>query len=298
MGKFDNFTKSFQAAFNKVKFKTIQHSPEILVVTGVVGTVVAFGLAIKATRKLDDILEDGNKQIAAAKETGENKELAKAYGGTVLNVGKLYAPAGITLGFSLAAILGSHHILQKRNVAITAAYTALDKAYKEYQSRVSDKLGEEAEKELRYGITKEKAEEETVDENGKKKKVKSEHNVFDGKEHGPYAKFFDEASRNWERDPELNLMFLRREERYWNDILRRDGYVFLCDVYKSLDIDETKASRTVGWIYDPNGKENISYIDFGLYNAENRRFVNGYEPSILLDFNCDGIIINKVNYPG
>ena len=71
--------------------------------------------------------------------------------------------------------------------------------------------------------------------------------------------------------------------------------MFLNEVYDLLGIQRTKAGNIVGWIYDPNNPEHAgdNCIDFGiydLYNKDKRAFVNGYEKSILLDFNVDGNI--------
>jgi hypothetical protein len=51
----------------------------------------------------------------------------------------------------------------------------------------------------------------------------------------------------------------------------------------------------VGWI---DGGDGDGYVDFGIYDiaaVNNRReFINGYEPSIILDFNVDGVIWDKI----
>ena len=60
-----------------------------------------------------------------------------------------------------------------------------------------------------------------------------------------------------------------------------------------LGIDKTKAGKLlVGFMILKNTKGD-NFVDFGIYNMSNdrvRAFVNGYEPTILLDFNVDGNI--------
>ena len=61
-----------------------------------------------------------------------------------------------------------------------------------------------------------------------------------------------------------------------------------------LGIYRTKIGQQVGWVYDKN---NEYKVDFGIYNIhspENRSFVNGYEKTILLDFNVDGDILDMM----
>ena len=71
------------------------------------------------------------------------------------------------------------------------------------------------------------------------------------------------------------------------------------DVYDMLGIPRTKAGQIVGWLYrpeDPNYKGD-NHVDFGIYDYTkeiNRDFVNGYERTILLDFNVDGPIYDLI----
>ena len=92
-------------------------------------------------------------------------------------------------------------------------------------------------------------------------------------------------------------MFLNAQQNYANDLLKSKGYLFLNDVYDMLGIPKTKAGQVVGWVYDPeNPNSGDNYVDFGIYDAYNekaRDFVNGYERTILLDFNVDGYILDK-----
>ena len=95
----------------------------------------------------------------------------------------------------------------------------------------------------------------------------------------------------------MNLYFLRAQEEYANNRLVSRGYLFLNEVYESLGIPPTKAGQIVGWIYDKDKPNGDNFVDFGIYDIHretNRNFVNGYERSILLDFNVDGPIINLI----
>ena len=51
-----------------------------------------------------------------------------------------------------------------------------------------------------------------------------------------------------------------------------------------------------GWVYNEENPRGDNYIDFGIFDVNKepaRDFVNGYEKSILLDFNVDGPIIDN-----
>lgn len=301
---------SLSCTFAKAGAKMKKHSPEIFVAVGIVGVVVSAVMACKATTKVNDILENTKNDLANVHECADNKELAETYSEndkqkdltiiyaqTGFKLVKLYAPSVILGVLSISSIITSNHILRQRNVALAAAYTAVDKGFKEYRSRVVERFGEEIDKELRYSIKAKTIEETVIDENGKEKKVKKEIKVGDPNIVSDYARFFDESCEGWEKDSEFNLCYLKAKQQYANDILHARGYIFLNEVYDMLGIERTKAGQIVGWVYDEKEPLGDNYVDFGIYNIDrvkNRDFVNGYERVILLDFNVDGNILDRI----
>ena len=291
---------------NTVKGKVEKHSPEILLGVGVIGVVTTTVMACKATMKLNDILDECKEtrdkivEVEANPEYQEKytqedakKDLAINYIQTGVKVAKLYAPS-VALGtLSITCLLASHNVMQKRNAALSAAYLTVDKSFKEYKQRVIDRVGEEVEKEIRYGIKAEEVLTTIENEDGTETTVTETIKTMNPDLYSDYARFFDESSPYWQKDPEYNLMFLKAQQQYANDLLRAKGRLFLNDVYDMLGIDKTKAGQIVGWIYDPKNTKGDNFVDFGIYNMSNdrvRAFVNGYEPTILLDFNVDGNI--------
>lgn len=301
-------TKNLSGTINKISFKLKKHSPEILIVAGVVGTVVSTVMACKATTKAGDILDEAKEDINKVHECSSNedlieeytpedtkKDLTLIYVQTGIKFAKLYAPS-VALGvISLGSIIASNNILRKRNVALAAAYATVDKGFKKYRDRVVERFGNEVDHELRHNIKAKKIDKIIVDDKGKEKKVKEEVQVVDSilDEYSDFARFFDDGCTGWEKDSEYNLMFLRAQQQYANDLLVANGRLFLNDVYEMLGIPKTKAGQVVGWVYNPGDKDHMgdNYVDFGIYDVhkqKNRDFVNGYERTILLDFNVDG----------
>ena len=293
---------------NKTNIKIRKYSPEIFLGLGIMGVITSTIIACKNTLKVNDILEKADKDIENVKkvletdteeytEQDSKKDLTIIYTQMGVKFVKLYA-FPISLGaLSIMSIIQGHNILRKRNMAIAAAYAVVDKGFKEYRKNVIERFGDKMDKELRYNLKAEEVEIETVDENGKIKKEKCEMTVVDGNTVSEYAKFFDEFSDNWEKDAEYNLMFLRRQQDYANELLKSRGHVFLNEVYDMLGLKRTKAGQVVGWIYDKNNPNGDNYIDFNIYDISkesNRAFVNGTERSILLDFNVDGVIYDLI----
>ena len=298
--KNSNFMNKLSTIANKAAFQLKKHSPEILLVGGTVGVVVSTVLACKASTKVGALLEEAKSTVnniheivndpenaeTYSEEDGK-KAIAVAYVQTGLKIGRLYAPAVALGAASLTCILASHNILRKRNVAIAAAYATLNQTFKDYKGRVIDRIGEEAERQLRLNIRPEVVEEVVTDENGKEKTVTKTVDVVDPNGISAYSKIFDETNPNFERNPEYNLMFLRAQQAYANDLLKAKGRLFLNEVYEMLGFEPTKAGQIVGWV---RGGDD-GYVDFGLYNIHSksaRDFVNGLEAAVLLDFNVDG----------
>lgn len=302
--------KNITRSLHRVGFKLKKHSPEILMVAGVAGVVTSTVLACKATTKLSTILDEGKENAEKINnyveekgysdeytETDHKKDLTITYTQTGIKVAKLYAPS-VALGvLSLTAILSSHHIVKKRNIALAAAYTTIDKSFKEYRERVVDRFGKDLDRELKYNIKTEEVEETVVDEKGKEKKVKKTINVVDPNTYSEYARFFDDGCAGWDKDAEYNLTFLKQQQNWANERLQSVGHLFLNEVYDMLGIPRTKAGNIVGWVYDEKNPVGDNFVDFGIYDNQNvskRNFVNGYERVILLDFNVDGNILDLI----
>lgn len=298
--------KNVKQTVNKAILKVKAHSPEILIAVGVVGVVSSAVMACKSTMKLSGVIDDANQKITDVKESiekgeVEQEEASKAISSTYLKTGieitKLYAPSVILGGLSLGCIIGSNQIMKKRNAAIAAAYATVDQSFKDYRKRVSDRFGEEIEKEIRYNIQETEVEEETTNAKGKTKITKKKEKVCELDGYSQYARFFDNGNDNWEKSAEYNLMFLRAQQQYANDLLISRGYLFLNEVYNMLGIEISKAGQAVGWIYDEENPIGDNYVDFGIYDVNKtnaRDFVNGIESTILLDFNVDGVIWNRI----
>ena len=109
-----------------------------------------------------------------------------------------------------------------------------------------------------------------------------------------YARWFNDKSPVWSKEPENNKFFVMRQQDYANELLKHRGYLFLNEVYDMLGIPRSKAGQVVGWIYDPADTTRDSYVDFGIFNIRNRDFVNEFENALLLDFNVDGYILDRI----
>lgn len=299
-------TRSLSRSGLKLK----KHSPEILLVAGIVGAVTSAVMACKATLKANDIVEESRTQIDTIHEVSENPEMAEKYSEedkkkdlaivytqTAVKFIKLYGPSVLLGVASLGCMVGSNRILNKRNVALAAAYATVDKGFKEYRGRVIERFGKELDKELRYNIKAQEFEKVTVDDNGNETVTTETVEVADPNHYSPYAIIFDDGNTGWDKDPELTKFFLIQQQNYANDLLKSRGHLFLNEVYDMLGAKRTKAGAQVGWVYDEKNASGDNFVDFGIFDINNpkaRDFVNGYERVIILDFNVDGVILDLI----
>ncbi len=309
----NNLTK----AFSEIKFWGTQHSPELLIASGIGLALSSVILACVATNKIKQPIERATIKIkdthAAMNDSYKiqnglysveegRKELTKTY---LKIAGKLlwtYTPAILTFGLSVSCILGSHKIMKGRNIALAAAYTTLENGYKAYRNRVKEKLGEEAEDALYKNITTETK--QVQDKNGELKSTKVNIPHLD-QNSNPYSALYTCGNRGWERNAVLNYEFLMTQQSYLNRKLQAQGFLFLSDVYDALGFDASmlgadkiRASHILGWIYDLKDQSRDNYVSFGLTNPNDitktnvQKQLESNEPSFWLEFNCDGDILN------
>lgn len=285
-----------QAATRTLGRKVLQakkQSPHIFFAAGVVGVIGGAVLASRATLKLNDHLDELNHEIEIVKGLAETakerdngyleedyyRDLGYVYAKNTVAIVKLYGPALIVGGLSIASLTGAHVQLTRRNTALTAVAAGAVKLLEEYRDHVAEELGAEREKELFHNI------QEVEDEN--KKVVK----VANPNDYSQYARIFDESCPNWEKNPEINRLFVQCQQNYANHLLNARGHVFLNEVYDMLGFERSSAGQVVGWVRNGGGD---NYVDFGMFETRSARFVNGIERSIVLDFNVDGLVYDQI----
>lgn len=296
-------SNKFTKALGKIKFGAKKHSPEILVVTGIVGLVGAGVLACRATTKVQSILDERNKQLDDVASVGiqdgyteedAQKDKIIIHVKSGLRIARLYAPA-VALGVaSTISILAGHNILSKRNAALAAAYATVEGSFNEYRKRVAERFGEEVDNELKFGVKAKQITETVTDDNGKEKHVKKTVNAADSKlGRSPYAFIFDEqtAPSVYENDTDYMLMRLRCEQQYANDVLAARGYLSLNEVLERLGLKPSKMGQIVGWAYGDDVGD--GFVDFGAKELDIDT-VDGAEKKIVLDFNCQGNILDLI----
>lgn len=322
-----NLKESAVVAFNKGKRFLDNRKPELLVGGGLVLMIGGAVAAVYATTKLPKVTEPAKERLAVVHERMEDTKMAnengvdvvienkgsgvtvysekenqraltKVYATAGLELCKLYAVPVTCLALGTGMIIGGVREQKNRTLAAALAYTAEHTAFKNYREGIIERFGKEVDEELNLGIKEETVVEDVVDENGEVHKVEKKVKVAspDPTLPSPYAKYFDELSEAYENDHEVNLYFLRAQEAWANNVLHSQGFLTLNDVYDRLGIPKTRSGYEIGWVDDKDSNKPTKAISFGIYDGRraSREFVNGYEKFILLNFNVDGYIRDKL----
>lgn len=304
---------NFTRLAHKLAFKTKKASPDILLGVGIAGLLFTEALTVKKVydhkeeidafiAKMKEISSDLDKDILSGGKDGKPKgyfevdrvtlykNVTDALSKEGVDMVKPFVAPALTFAASIGAILWSHTILKNRVALLAATSASLLTAFNAYREKTQHALGEEKEKEIYASLAPDPKE---VTNDG----TKTEWNLADV---SPYAMWFDENNPYWHADPSLTLEFLRLTQKRMNDKLVAQGHLFLNEVYDALGFQRTKAGAIVGWIYDEESlpadaacNPGDGFVDFGIYNGDlvrNRRFVNGDEDKVILDFNVDGVI--------
>ena len=302
------------------KKKIEKNSPEILLASGIAGTIVGAVTACKATTKASEIIEEAKVDLDMIHDVRDmeredytekdyKKDVTIVYVQTAAKFVKLYGPSLLIEGLSIASLITSHNIQKKRLVMVASAYKALDTAFKKYRDRVVETYGEQVDHDIYYGSHKEKEVIEITDNNGKTKTKSKLVNLIDVPEGAsPYAIEFKRYDENGnllfsdynEAYPYMNIMTIQCTESWFESLLPLVKRITLYEVLDRLSFQENydpnvyneyiEWARVVGWIYDPeNTEQQIKIYVLDKYGNEYKGDED-YDGPLYLDFNITGLV--------
>ena len=220
MGKlnFQKFVSDAQAVLSK-------HSPEILTGIGIAGMITTTILAVKATPKALQGIEDAKKEQQVEKLTPVE---------TVKATWKCYVPAAVTGVASISCLIGASSVNARRMTALTTAYKLSETALSEFKDTVIETIGEKKEKTVR-----EKVAEKTVKNNP----VTSSEVLFTG---NGDTRFYDPMSA---RHFSSNIDKVKKAENNLNNAMLHSitGYASLNEFYDELGLSHTDVGDQFGW---------------------------------------------------
>ena len=228
-----------------------KRSPEILTGIGIAGMISTTILAVRATPKALELIEEQKKE-ESVDELSSFEVVKVAW--------KPYIPAMVTCIVSTACLIGASSVNTKRNAALATAYKLSETALSEYRDKVVETIGEKKER-----IVRDKVAEERV----KKNPVSKNEVIVTG---NGKTLCFDPISGRYFM---CSIETIKKAENTLNKQMLHDisGYVSLNEFYDELGLDHTSVGNDLGW----NTNQLID-IDFSSQLNDNG------EPSVVLDY--------------
>lgn len=236
------FIKTVKRGFGK-------RSPEILLGIGIASGITTTILAVKATPKALQLIEDAkfekattwNEEHQDAHVRAVSEKLTKPE--IVKIVWKCYIPAAISGVASIACLLGSHSVNAKRNAALATAYKLSETALNEYREKVVEEIGEDKEKVIRDKVSQKHLDEKPVSKSEVIVTGTGKQLCYDGI-----------SGRYFESD----IQTIRAAVNKINETMVYEMYAALNDFYNEIGLSNTDMGDELGWNID-DGLLEISY---------------------------------------
>lgn len=229
-----------------------KHSPEILTGIGIAGMITTTVMAVRATPRALDLLAEVKE-----KTKGEDKKVVAKE--MVTKVYPVYIPATLTGCFSVACLIGASSVNMRRNAALATAYALSENAFKEYQAKVIESVGDKKEQSIRDLVAKDSIQ---------KNPVTNTEVIVTSK--GDTLCYDSISGRYFTSDIEK----LRRIENELNHRLISEMYISLNELYYELGLRCTEQGNELGF----NLEDGLISFNFSAQIADDGRpcIVVGY----------------------
>lgn len=250
---------------NTAKRTMKKRSPEILTGIGIAGMISTVVLAVKATPKAMELIEEEkrvkiNAQVDEGKDWEDEVVINLTALETVKTAWKPYVPAALTGVASIACLIGANSVHVRRNAALATAYQLSTTALSEYREKVVETIGEKKETTVRDKVAKKKVEENPPETSTIIMTGKGNTLIYDSHSDRYFRSDIDKV-----RNAVLDL-----NERMVNG---NEMYISLNDFYDEIGLKHTEIGDSIGWRID-KGKIDVRY---------SAQLTDDNEPCIVLD---------------
>lgn len=192
-----------------------RNAATILTCVGTVGVVATTVMAVKATPRALELLQE------AESEKGEELTSLEK----VVVAGPSYIPTFMVGASTIACIIGANVLNKRQQAALMSAYAVLSSSFNEYRGKLKELYGEEAEQSIREAIAKDHYEEGIATDDAKQL-------------------FYDSFSRRYF---ESTIEAVQQAEYRLNHDLNAFGEVTLNQWYELLGLEPTMDGEILGW---------------------------------------------------
>lgn len=217
--------------FKDITLKAKVHGPEILISMGVVGMATSTVLAVRATPKALQLLEDKKYELNDDYLTG--KEIVQA-------AWKPYVPATVLGILSAGCIVAGTATNVKRNAALATMYAISENTIREYQRKTEQIVGKDKAAEIRKEVNKARVNERPV-------VVSTDDSQYLIKTGYGDTIIFDSLSGRYFKS---SMNSIEKAVNKINRDMLSDHYATLNDFYSELNIPTIDAGNMIGWEVD------------------------------------------------
>lgn len=213
--------------FKDVKMAMTKHSPEILTGLGIAGMIATTVMAVRATPKALELIEDKKNEL----ELQSDEKLHPV--DTVKAAWKCYVPATVTGVASVACLIGASSVNARRNAALATAYNISAAALADYKEKVIETVGEKKEQMIRNKV---------AEDNINKEPVNQSAIIVSGNGN---TRCFDTITK------QRFISDIEAIKRVVNELNRRmvngEDYISLNDFYSEIGMDPVSIGDDLGW---------------------------------------------------
>lgn len=229
------------ALFKDVKMAVSKHSPEILTGLGIAGMITTTVLAVKATPKALELIEDKKDEL----DLYPTDNLTPME--TVKATWKCYIPAAITGVTSVACLIGASSVNVKRNAALATAYNLAATSLSEFKEATREVVGEKKEQLIRNKVAEDRINKEPVNQSAIVVSGNGTTRCFDAITKRRFISDIDTIKRIVN---DLNARMIDGED-----------YISLNDFYYELGLDGVSIGDELGWS-TRDGRQGLIKVDF------------------------------------
>lgn len=258
--------------FNGVRSAMDKHSPEILTGIGITGTITTTVLAVKATPKALELIEEAKykKEEETVEHNCKVNKVSECMSSdlkpleVVKAAWKPYIPAAITGSLSVACLVGASRVNFKRNAALATAYTLSEKALKDYKDSVVETIGEKKEEKIKEKVAQKKVDKQPASKS-EVVMVNSDGNVL----------FLEPVSNRYFKSDVESIRKIINDLNY-RLTTGTEEYISLSEFYDEIGLSHTSISDEIGWNIYRDGQ-----IAVDMPSAKTDKG----EPCLVLDYN-------------
>lgn len=246
--------KSIVMFTKKIGDSIRQNSPTILTGLSVAGLVTTTVMAVKATPKAIQILEERREE-----EKDLNEDFKDfTWEGVVKETWKCYIPAGLMGVATITCMICANSINLRRNAALASVYSLAETTLKEYQAKVVETIGEKEEQKIRHSIAQDKV-----------NSMKPESIIITG---SGDVLCLDLTSKRYFKS---SYDKIKKVENQLGYELLNSMTLSLNEVYGMLNLEPTSVGWDIGWDVNRDGRVEI---DITTSLGQNN------EPCLVMDF--------------